>query len=165
MNSIEAKSDLIPDIRLVPFSAPGPDPWPEHDALFSLYELTLRPHIEAAFGWDEGFQRQRWAAYADQDRRQILIEGLAAGLLVLRQDPDALHVSLLLLDPAWQGRGLGRRVMERFQTEAETSGLPVTLSCFRGNTRALAFYQGLGYQISGEDEVFYDLIRPRAMEY
>lgn len=124
---------------------------------FRLYELTLREHIESVYGWDETGQRERFeTTYPNENLQALYLGADSAGLLALRDQADCLHVALLLIDPAFQGHGLGRRAMLQLQAR----GKDITLSCFKHNVGALRFYLGLGYTISGEDEHFYDLRRP-----
>ncbi|KGN32147.1 acetyltransferase [Knoellia sinensis KCTC 19936] len=64
---------------------------------------------------------------------------------VVREHPSHLHVDLL---PRWQGGGWGRRLMERLFAQLAAAGSPgVHLGVGRGNDRAIAFYERLGFTV------------------
>jgi len=87
--------------------------------------------------------------------------GECVGVLVLIQKTDHVLLDNVAVEPAWQGRGLGRRLLEL--AEAETSRLG--LSEIRLYTNALmtenrALYARVGYEeyerreVDGRDTVF-----------
>lgn len=60
-------------------------------------------------------------------------------------------INYLAVDPAWQGQGLGRALMQQAQDALLALGCPkINLQVRAGNTQALAFYQRLGFV---QDEV------------
>ena len=63
-------------------------------------------------------------------------------------EPDHCYLLGLGLIPGFQGRGIGRRVMECLQSESRQLRLPLRLSTFRINPRALGFYLSLGFRIT-----------------
>ena len=126
----------------------------EAETQFSVIKEALYSHVEAVFGWDDEFQRQRinndyqpdWFYWIhDQDER--------VGLVCYKPYQQAYHVHLLIVFPQYQNQKLGYRVMRDIQDlaikeERET----ITLSSFRRNQQAIAFYQRLGYQITDDSE-------------
>ncbi|WP_321877671.1 GNAT family N-acetyltransferase [Paraburkholderia bannensis] len=124
-------------------------------ALFSLYEQSLRQYVEPTFGWDENFQRERFnASYLDRDFISINVGSLAVGYVSLKDEVEHVHLSLLLLQPEYQGRGIGQRVMHMLTARVSASGRPLTLSCFLCNQGAIRFYKKLGLSAVSEDEHF-----------
>ena len=73
------------------------------------------------------------------------------GALRLVRERDHLHVRRVAVDPAWQGRGAGRALMEWARGEAVSSGYRQlrlgVRSALPGN---LAFYERLGYRVIAE---------------
>lgn len=69
---------------------------------------------------------------------------------------NSIHVHLLIIFEEFQGQGLGRDVMLEIHKNARNTAKLVKLSCFKINTKAVSFYQSLGYSVFGEDEYFYD---------
>lgn len=58
------------------------------------------------------------------------------------------HVEVVALDPAAQGQGLGRLLMEEAERWARSRGYgSITLNVFATNSRAVAFYERLGYAV------------------
>jgi ribosomal protein S18 acetylase RimI-like enzyme len=76
--------------------------------------------------------------------------------------PAHLHIDIL---PHWQGRGLGRALMEAYLDALHQSGVEgVHLCMSRANTRARAFYDRMGFQelpVPDDGPVWY-LGRPTA---
>ncbi|RYD41565.1 MAG: GNAT family N-acetyltransferase [Verrucomicrobiaceae bacterium] len=79
-------------------------------------------------------------------------DGEMAGCLQTRQEADHLYVLGIGLHPRFQGRGIGAAVMDAVKQRAASMGLPVRLSVFRTNPRALEFYLRLGFRQTGESE-------------
>lgn len=134
---------------------PGQRAW-----LFELYEAALRPYIEAAFGWNDDFQVDRFqTAYPDESISVVWSSGEPCGCIAIRFTDRSLHVALLLLEPRRRGSGIGASVMRQIEKRASLLGRPVTLSCFKDNVRALSFYERRGYGRCGEDGHFLSLER------
>jgi ribosomal protein S18 acetylase RimI-like enzyme len=132
----------------------------ERQKFFELYCASLRQHIEPAFGWDLDLQRRRFdQEYPSGNVSIVMFEGRRAGFLSVDPRSESVHVSLLLLEPEFQGLGIGRRVMDRVWVQSFEEQRPVTLSCFRSNQRALRFYEGIGFEVRAVDEYFVNLIR------
>ncbi|MCX4161011.1 MULTISPECIES: GNAT family N-acetyltransferase [Paraburkholderia] len=146
MNSRESSA-----IRLVPMSEGTVD----RQTLFALYKLSLYEYIDQTFGWDEDFQQDRFSkSYPDPEISLIVLGSATVGYFALRNEPDSLHLSLLLLQPESRNRGIGRTVMHTLMSRAAASGQPLTLSCFLSNRAAISFYQKLGFRAVTEDEYF-----------
>lgn len=145
-------ADVLDEIRLTPFVSE------DLKAAFQLYEETLRSVVDRAFGWEDGFQRERFASrYELSWFHWVEASANRVGYVCFFEKSDELHMSLLIIDPKFQGRSFGRKVMSLLQNRAKQSSKRVTLSSFKKNEAAISFYQKLGYQITGEDEHFVDL--------
>lgn len=69
------------------------------------------------------------------------------GVLVLKDEADHLLIYSVAIDPAWQGRGLGRRLMAFAEDEARRRGLPeLRLYTNAAMHENVAFYAALGYR-------------------
>jgi GNAT superfamily N-acetyltransferase len=81
-----------------------------------------------------------------------LLEGRAVGCLRWEVTPAAdLHVRRLAVEPALQGRGVGRALMAWAEREAAARGCAaVTLGVRVALPGNLAFYTKLGYVVTGE---------------
>jgi ribosomal protein S18 acetylase RimI-like enzyme len=128
-------------------------------------QIGVRAHytnvrfVEQTFGWDEQYQRDRFqSCYAPETIFWVVdATGKHTALVCYSNSDLNLHIALLLVYKASQGLGFGSQVMQELEDLALTEGRSVTLSTFKGNHRAISFYQERGYQIEGQDEHFYDM--------
>jgi GNAT superfamily N-acetyltransferase len=117
--------------------------------------------------WDEIYPT-RDTLLADAREQKLYVASLGAeptiGLLVLNdyQNPEYADVPWtvngvavavvhrLMVDPAYQGQGIARHLMEFAEEKARELGYgAVRLDAFTANPRALRLYQGLGYHDAG----------------
>jgi ribosomal protein S18 acetylase RimI-like enzyme len=83
----------------------------------------------------------------------VELSGAAIGTLRLTREGDAAGIYGFVIDPDWQGRGLGRdalrRACEQLRAEgAHRIGLEVAVE----NDRALSLYTSVGFEpVSTED--------------
>ena len=79
----------------------------------------------------------------DQQRCHRIHHPLRMPDVVLQDYPSHLHINLL---PRLQGRGVGRRLIERWLRLAATAGsIGVHLGVNAANLRAMGFYRSLGF--------------------
>jgi GNAT superfamily N-acetyltransferase len=71
---------------------------------------------------------------------------LVGGALAFRRDPRGATLRVIGLDPGVRGTGLGRRLVERIESEAARLGV-ATISL--GADEAVGFYAHLGYAEAG----------------
>lgn len=129
----------------------------DREAGFALYAQSLKPFVDQTFGWNQAFQQQRFAEQYPTDSLCWIQAGAQRlGLLCDKTQPEELHLHLLLLYPEFQAQGLGQQIMQGLQQQAQAQNLPLRLSSFKCNQRAVKFYQRLGYQLISQDEYFYD---------
>lgn len=68
--------------------------------------------------------------------------------------PDALHISMVFIDPAWQRQGVGRLLMRYALDTARVSGVSsVSLWTGRENTAARMLYASLGMKPTSARQV------------
>ncbi len=64
------------------------------------------------------------------------------------------YFGLLSVDPAWQGRGLGRRLIEQAENFCREAGcVKMQIRVLNHRTELPPFYEKLGYNFSGLEEV------------
>ncbi len=114
----------------------------DHELIYELTEITLRPLIEAASGaWGE-------TARIDQATHHIIqINGTDGGLLVLEEDDEHIHLKALLLHPELQGLGVAKSLLRQFQAEALARGQQIRLTAVK-DSPAFAWYQREGYELT-----------------
>jgi ribosomal protein S18 acetylase RimI-like enzyme len=121
----------------------------DHELIYQLTELTLRPLIEAEAGtWDETRQRAEVSARLDPATHHIIqINGEDGGLLILEEDNDRLHLKALLVHPEIQGLGIAKSMLLQIQAEALARHQPILLTAVK-NSPAFAWYQRQGYAVT-----------------
>jgi ribosomal protein S18 acetylase RimI-like enzyme len=130
---------------------------PDLQHAFELYKNELRDIVEASFGWDENYQRKRFEEkYALDWFHWIELEGRHVGYVCYTFTLIELHLSLLIIEKQFQRKGLGRVIMKSVTDLARAKDLKITLSSFKNNTKAITFYQNLGFRIMNQDNHFLD---------
>jgi ribosomal protein S18 acetylase RimI-like enzyme len=118
----------------------------DRQSIFALYKLSLHEYVAQTFNWDESLQQERFnASYRDPDFISIELGSTTVGYIALKASVEDVHLSLLLLQPEYRNRGIGRKVMQTLMSRAAETNLPLTLSCFLCNQGAMRFYQKLGF--------------------
>lgn len=86
-----------------------------------------------------------------QAERRILVA--YAGYWIL---DDEAHLMTIAVDPAWQGRGIGRwLLLELFDDVAIRGAHAVTLEVRAGNRRARLLYRRMGFRVVGRRKGYY----------
>jgi ribosomal protein S18 acetylase RimI-like enzyme len=135
----------------------------DRQSIFALYKLSLHEYVAQTFNWDESLQQERFnASYRDPDFISIELGSTTVGYIALKASVEDVHLSLLLLQPEYRNRGIGRKVMQTLMARAAETNLPLTLSCFLCNQGAMRFYQKLGFCLVRKDEHFADYRFPAA---
>jgi len=95
------------------------------------------------------------AAYHGRDFYGVFMEGTAVvGYGMLRGWDEGYQVPSLgiVIDPAAQGRGYGRLLMESLHATARQRGASrIRLKVYPDNTRAVALYRSMGYVFQAEE--------------
>jgi ribosomal protein S18 acetylase RimI-like enzyme len=108
--------------------------------------------LTGAFGWPPSDVSQRLAS---DSARTLLVEvaGSAVGTVRVTRDEDTGGVYGFAVDPAWQGRGIGRDVLRRVCRQLRDEGVRrIGLEVAVENDRALGLYTSLGFaQVTTED--------------
>ena len=76
-----------------------------------------------------------------------------AGFAMVWRDPDErlFYIWRFMVDAGFQGKGVGRHAIELLLAEARADGVDeVTLSVVPGPHSATAFYEGCGFEATGE---------------
>ncbi len=126
----------------------------EFEELFAYVKQGIFIHVDDVFGWDDDFQRQRLLNdYRPSWFHWVYLGKQRVGLVCFKPYDNAYHIHLLIISPQYQGHSLGKQVMCLIHKRATGERREqVTLSSFRSNTRAISFYQSLGYQIVDDSD-------------
>jgi ribosomal protein S18 acetylase RimI-like enzyme len=113
-------------------------------------DQTFHPHpLDAA-------EAHRRASYAGRDEYHLATQrGSVVAYGMLRGWDDGYDVPSLgiVVHPAWQGLGIGRRMMEHLHDVARTRGvLRIRLKVYPGNEAAIRLYKSVGYGFAGDED-------------
>jgi len=123
--------------------------------LYNLYCRTMKPSIEATWGWNEKFQADGFSSnLAPSMFRIITIDEQNIGGFCLKEKNDHFYLEIILIDPKHQKKGIGKSVMNNMMSIAKNKNLPLKLSVIKKNI-VKGFYEKLGFFQYDEDENFY----------
>jgi ribosomal protein S18 acetylase RimI-like enzyme len=81
----------------------------------------------------------------------VEVDGQAAGLLGFSVAEGVMHISTLLVDPVWQGQGLGTKLLEFCHEKARLRQVEQLETWVQqNNTRAIRFLERAGFTRGGE---------------
>ena len=89
----------------------------------------------------------------------LLVGKTIAGsaIILWRKGSTKAHLYTIAVDPKFQGRGLGRKLLERCLKEARSQGCDrFSLEVRADNKPAIALYEKSGYEIVGRSVKYYE---------
>ncbi|AZY48997.1 GNAT family N-acetyltransferase [Bordetella avium] len=129
--------------------------------LLDLRRRTMEPHlVQDHVPFDDDIHMQR-IRYHWEDARIVLIDQQPAGLFKVHLDEEGLYVIQIQLAPAWQGLGLGARLLNTVLARADAQKLAVRLAVLKNNP-ARRLYERLGFLTQGENDIEYLMVRQPA---
>jgi len=145
-------------------SVPSPDRFQLRPATSSdlpfwkrLHGLTMRAHVEAIWGWDEAVQDDLVRArFRPEITAIITVAGVDAGGLAREEVDGAILLSVIMLLPDHQRRGIGTALVRGLMAEAAGRGVAVRLSVLRPNP-ARHFYERLGFITTSHDAIRFEM--------
>lgn len=105
--------------------------------------------------WDEGrihrcLLHRDYVVLVARDGKRV------AGFAVMEFLDRHAHLALLAVEPAYQGRGIGRALLEWLEATARTAGtFLIQLEVRAGNVAARRFYARVGYSEAGTRRAYY----------
>ena len=134
------------------------------DLLWRIHCTSMRPPVEATWGWDEALQRTYFEASLGEGSRQIVrVGGADAGVLSVEARADHVFLKTIALLPEFQGRGIGTQVVRRVIDQAAGLGLPVRLQVLKAN-RARGLYERLGFREYAQTPTHVQMVREKGAE-
>ena len=121
------------DVAPAGFALEGAQP-DDFEALLALRLRAMRESLERLGRYDEQRARERLAEnFEPAHTRHIVVGGRRVGFLVLKTLSHAMRLNHLYIDPAFQRRGIGHRVLQWVCAEADRQQLPVELMALKGS--------------------------------
>ncbi|GAB3375977.1 GNAT family N-acetyltransferase [Amycolatopsis echigonensis] len=125
----------------------------DSDFCFQVHRAALGEYVAAIWGWNDKIQRGYHDRAFTPGRWQVItVDGADAGLLVVEHRPAEVFLGRIELDPRYQGRGIGGRLLRRLIRVAAEREQPLVLEVLAVNTRAHAFYLRHGFRETGRTE-------------
>jgi ribosomal protein S18 acetylase RimI-like enzyme len=123
------------------------------DGTVAGFVVTVKPGARERYGGarDDGQRASRWwQALGPRAFWRLPAAFIPMGLAYARrsQAKDELYLSLIAVDPAYQGRGIGQALLRGAESEARAAGAAaVLLHTAATNDRARASYARAGYEL------------------
>lgn len=128
----------------------------DFDFLFALHAATIRPAVEATWGWDEAFQANHFREhFVAEENQVIVVDGQDVGVLKLEERDGDLFIGLIEIAPAFQGAGLGSQIIRDVVASAFAREQAVALHVLKANPGARRLYERLGFQVVETRDVRY----------
>ena len=135
---------------------------------WALYGGLMRGLSQDLNLWHEKAQRALIRSTVNSGDVSIIVaDRQPVGWLQLQDDEDALYLHQFYITPAYQGRGIGTRLIESILQRARTQAVPVHLWVVRNNDQARRLYQRLGFKVVEQDRVKFHMVwqdEPRPAE-
>ena len=123
------------------------------DFTFAVKEAAFREYVDKVWGWNGADQRElHELRLASQDVRIIQYKGIDVGYFSTSSTVDSVRVYQIFILPEYQRKGLGTACMRVIVADAKAQERSVRLQVLKINTRAIAFYERLGFNIVDEDD-------------
>ncbi len=127
----------------------------DFDFLYELHRRTLKDYIDQTWGWDEDWQESHFGNNFELKGRSIIRHGgNDIGCLTVLDEGDHLFLSYIALEPDFQGKGVGTRLIKDVLEQGRRVKKPVTLKVLKTNP-ARRLYVRLGFRITQESDTHY----------
>lgn len=131
----------------------------DFEALLALRLRAMRESLAQLGRYDEERARARLAeGFAPESTNHIEVQGQRVGFIVLKHLSHALRLDHFYIDPPWQNRGIGAKVMRWVCDQADAELLPIEL-CALKDSDSNRFYLRWGFAKVGEGEWDNDYLR------
>ncbi len=130
----------------------------DFDLTLSIKSLSLRQYIEQIWGWDANVQLEYHRKHFKPEQIKIILSNnKEVGLVDLEETNDRFFLVNILIEQAFQGQGIGRKVIEDVIRKAIKKNKKIELQVFKINARAKKLYVELGFVVTGETDLHYQM--------
>lgn len=121
---------------------------------------SFKPYFEKLWDWDEAHQQKlHKKKFKVSKTKLIQFREQIVGYIVVSEKNREIYIENLLIDKAFQNRGIGSEVMETIVQKSVLEKKVIRLQVFKINTRAQQFYQNLGFEKTSETEFNFEMKR------
>ncbi len=131
----------------------------DFEDLLALRLRAMRDSLERLGRYDVQRARERLAEGFEPDITQhIVVDGHRVGFMVLKTLSHTMWFKHFYIDPAYQSRGIGSRVMRWVIACAQQAQLPIELAALK-RSQANRFYQRHGFVATAEGDWDIEYVR------
>ncbi len=133
----------------------------DYDFLSDLHESSMRPYVEAVWGWNDEFQVQFFREHFRPERLRIIeLNGRSVGVIGHDLDAERLYIGPFEVLPDVQRQGVGAAAMAELLALANRAPVPATLQVLKVNPQAKRLYERLGFEVASETDTHFLMRRP-----
>ena len=127
--------------------------------LDQLRRTAYRELFIATFGkWDERRHARHTRECWDRGHISIIqVDGERVGMIQILDQPYSVEIGEIQIQPSYQRRGIGSRVLSDVINQAHKRGKSLALSVALKNEPAYRFYQRHGFRQMSQTETHYQL--------
>ena len=131
---------------------------------FKIKTSSTKKIVEKIWGWDDDIQLDYHTNQFNSNKIKIIIEGTQeVGYISTSITGNILFIENILVDPDFQGRNIGTRVLlDTIETAFEYNKI-IELQVLKINKRAIKLYECLNFQTFEQTELHYKM-RYKEME-
>jgi ribosomal protein S18 acetylase RimI-like enzyme len=130
----------------------------DFELTFHIKSGSIKPYVEAIWGWDEQVQLSFHTREFDPKTTQIILDdNRVIGLLSTTENADSIYVKSILIHHSAQKNGVGTAIMTDIIQRAQVAGKRVELQVYKVNQRAKKFYERLGFGVTGQTDLHYQM--------
>ena len=123
------------------------------DQLAEIRVKAMRPSLQAAGLFDPERAKNRFLdSFQASETKIIYVNEKVAGFFVVQKNTDHLYLNHLYITADFQGRGIGRQIIDGLKAQATMVSLPIRLMALNASP-SNAFYQSCGFEFVSADEV------------
>ncbi len=97
------------------------------------------------------------SSYPDGQHDIVLVDRVESGQIRISRDHTQVRLVDISIAKEFQNQGIGAAIVKDLISEAQAAGLPLRCSVATNNPGSLRFHQHLGFQITSQDEMYYQL--------
>jgi ribosomal protein S18 acetylase RimI-like enzyme len=125
------------------------------DFLWTLHRSTMREYVAQTWSWEDEFQERHFRGKFEPERIQIVLyQGAPIGSISVHYERSRIFLGVIEIAPAYQGRGIGTRLIRRLCDKADAANVPLELQVLKVNP-AIKLYERLGLAVVGETDTHY----------
>jgi len=125
--------------------------------IYQTKKDSIKKYVESIWGWSEEYQIQDFEeSFALLNNFKIICSAdESIGFLEIYENDKLINITEVHINPNFQGKGIGSRIINEIICEAKGKNKKVTVGCFKKNNGAVKLYLKLEFKIIEETETHY----------